>query len=52
MLRVPEGWAPGTKNKPRSGIRRKHERERRYNYRGGYGQACAKGSNWLQKGFA
>ena len=41
-----------TKNRRKNGIKRKQEGQGRYNYRGGYGRACAKGSNWLQKGFA
>lgn len=52
ILKVREGWVMVTKNRRKNGIKRKQEVQGRYNYRGGYGRACAKGSNWLQKGFA
>ena len=52
ILRVREGWVMVTKNRRKNGIKRKQEGQGRYNYRGGYGRACAKGSNWLQKGLA
>jgi hypothetical protein len=49
ILRVPEGWVLVIKNQPWNGMKRKQEGKGRYNYRGGHGGACAKGSNWLQK---